>query len=240
VADPALARSDQLAELRELLRSKFPGLGVLDQLEYGVLGSGIEALDGLLPGGLPRGALTLLTGGPSCGKTAIALAFVAELLRQGGSAAWVHLGALSAATVAHAGIDGARLLSVRAESLGQARRCVDFLLRWQAFHLVVVDWPGRGGRGADWNRVHRLVTGSPDALLVLAPDLPGGDPLRYCSSLSAEVAREGRFVEVELVKSRYQRTGGRARLARAGMPDAPFSLLSDLPGLGQDWHDEIG
>lgn len=240
MADPALDRRDQLAELRELLRSKFPGLGVLDRPEYGVLGSGLPSLDQLLPGGLPKGAVTLLTGGPSCGKTAIALVFVAELLRCGGSAAWVHLGALSAATVAHAGIAPERLLSVRAESLGQARRCADFLLRWQAFHLVVVDWPGRGGRGADWNRVHRLVTGSSDALLVIAPDLPPGDPLRYCASVSAEVRRDGSDVEVELVKSRYQRIGGVARLKRAGMPGASFSLLPDLPGLGQDWHDEIG
>jgi hypothetical protein len=243
VAEPALERQEQIASLRELLQRKFPGIGVLDRPEYGVLPSGVVELDDLLPGGLPRGALTLMTGAPSCGKTAVALSFCAELTRQGGSVAWVHQGALSAASVAHAGVELSRLLAVRAESFDQARRCADFLLRWQAFHLVVVDWPGRGGRGAAWNRLHRLVTGSCEVLLVLAPPLPEGDPLRYCASLHAGVSRAGGSwgaVHVSLLKSRYQRIGRTAQLRPARMEGAPFELLPDLPGLGQDWHDEIG
>ena len=225
MAEPALDRQAQLASLRDLLRTQFPGQGVLDRPEYGFLGSGVEALDALLGGGLPAGALTLLTGGPSSGKTGIALAFCAELTRKGGSVAWVHQGALSAASVAHAGVVLERLLAVRADSSVQAQRCVDFLLRWQAFHLVVLDHPRRGGRGAAWTRIHKLVTGSQEALLVLAPPLPDGDPLRYCASVHADASRAGgggTGAELALLKSRYRRTGGVARLRSCGMEGAPF------------------
>lgn len=243
MAEPALDRQAQLASLRDLLRTKFPGQGVLDRPEYGFLSSGVPELDELLGGGLPAGALTLITGGPSCGKTGLALAFCAELTRQGGSVAWVHQGGLSAASVAHAGVVLERLLAVRAGSSVQAQRCADFLLRWQAFHLVVMDHPGRGGRGAAWTRIHKLVTGSREALLVLAPPLPGGDPLRYCASVHADASRdrgEGLTSALTLLKSRYRRTGGVVSLRSCGMEGAPLVLLPDLPGLGQAWHDEIG
>ena len=244
MAEPALDRQTQLASLRELLRTKFPGQGVLDRPEYGFLSSGVAGLDELLGGGLPAGALTLITGGPSCGKTGIALAFCAELTRQGGSVAWIHQGALSAASVAHAGVVLDWLLAVRAGSDLQAQRCADFLLRWQAFHLVVIDHPGRGGRGAAWTRLCRLVTGSREALLVLAPPLPTGDPLRYCASVHADASRRsgsgGTTSELTLLKSRYQRIGGTGELRSCGIEGASFALLPDLPGLGQAWHDEIG
>lgn len=243
MAEPALDRQERIASLREMLRRKFPGQAVLDRPEYGALPSGISGLDELLPDGLPRGALTLLCGSPSCGKTGAALAFCAELTRQGGDAAWVHQGALSAASAAHAGVDLGRLLAVRAGSLSQALRCTDFLLRWQAFHLVVLDCPAAGGRGSDWNRVHRLVTGSTQALLVLAPPLQQGDPLRYCASVHIDVVRRpgsGKLsCDLSLARSRSRPAGRTSRLATCGMDVAPFHLLPDLPGLGQEWHDEI-
>ena len=247
MALPALDRAAKVAELRALLQEQHPSAQVLDAPEYGILPSGLVDLDRLLPGGLPRGAMSLFTGRSSSGKTGAALAYVADWTRQGGTVAWLHAGGFSAGSAAQAGVDLRRVLQVRSRSREQAFRCTDYLLRWQAFGLVVVDWVGRAGRGANWSRLHRLVTGSRTALLVLAWPLPEADPLLYAASAHLDFGRRaGRggggagVVEVELMRSRYARPGGQARLLHGGMADAPFALHPDLPGLGQGWHDEVG
>jgi len=227
--------------LRDLLRQRFPEAAPLDGPNSGLLPSGIEAVDALLSGGIPRGALSLLSGSVSCGKTGLALAFAAEITRQQGRLAWVHQGSFSAPSARHAGVDLEAVLTVRVESFPQARRCVDFLLRWQAFQGVVVDWPGFGGSGKAWTRLHRLVSGSQGLLLVITPDLPDADPLRYCASVLLEIERDTRSssLEFHLGKSRQGRAGSRCRTPWGG-ESSGFSLLPELPGLGQDWHDEVG
>ena len=234
-ADP----QDRLSSLRALLRTRFPTVRGRDQPEYGTLPTGLAAVDALLPGGVPRGALTLFSGAASSGKTSLALAVAAGWTRQGGVVGWVHQGAWSPPSAAHAGIDPGRLLSVRAGSGEQALRCTDFLLRWQAFPLVVLDWTGSGGRGAAWSRLGRLVSGSRSALVVLAQEPRPGDPVRFGASVHLTCARGDAAVRVHLDKSRY---GGRvdaAVLRRKVMPGAPFPLLHDLPGLGQRWNEEL-
>jgi hypothetical protein len=247
MALPALDRAAKVAELRALLQEKHGPAQVLDAPSSGVLPSGIRDLDALLPGGLPRGALTLFTGRSSSGKTGAALSYLAGFTQDGGAAAWLHAGGFSPGSAAWAGADLRRVLQVRSRSRQQAFRCADSLLRWQAFGLVVVDWVGSAGRGASWSRLHRLVTGSRTALLVLAWPLPEADPLLYAASAHLEFARRpGRggggagVVEAELRRSRFTRPGGRARLLHGGMDGAPFALHPDLPGLGQGWHDEVG
>ena len=102
MALPALDRAAKVAELRALLREQHPSAQVLDAPEYGILPSGLGALDDLLPGGLPRGALTLFTGRSSSGKTGAVLAYLAEWTRQGGTAAWLHAGGFSPGSAAQA------------------------------------------------------------------------------------------------------------------------------------------
>jgi recombination protein RecA len=51
--------------------------------------TGFEALDRALGGGLPRGRITELFGGPSGGKTTLALDIVAHAQENGLSAAWI-------------------------------------------------------------------------------------------------------------------------------------------------------
>jgi recombination protein RecA len=51
--------------------------------------TGFEALDRALAGGLPRGRITELFGGPSGGKTTLALEIVAHVQENGLSAAWI-------------------------------------------------------------------------------------------------------------------------------------------------------
>jgi hypothetical protein len=205
------------------------------------LPSGLDSLDTLLPGGLPCGALSLFCGFVSCGKTGLALAFAAQLTRDGGRLAWIHQGGFSAPSAQQAGVQLSSLLAVRVQSFEEARRCADFLLRYQAFHLVVLDWPGRGGSGKAWTRLHRLVTGSEQALLVLTPSLLPADPLRYCASLLLDVQRDlaSAQLHLSLGKSRYGRAGEGSVLPWRGGGD-DLLLMPEMPGLGQAWHDEVG
>ncbi len=240
-----VAPTNRVAALRELLKQRFPGTTQLDKPDVGVLPTGVPGIDRLLPGGLPRGSVSLLSGPPSSGKTGAALRVVAGLTAQRGQVAWVHRGAFSPASAAWAGVEPDNLLQVQAESDSEALRCTDFLLRWQAFHLVVLDWIGRGGHGSRWNRLQRLVTDSPSTLVVIAPSPAPGDPLRFVSSvhLAFERApdRPARQVVVELDKTRYARPDGPSHelIEHHGMPGAPFMLDPALPGLGQRWHHAI-
>jgi len=79
-----------------------------------VLPTGICAVDEVLQGGLPVGALTEMVGAECSGRTALALSFVAQITRAEKVCAWVDASdALSPESAAAAGIDLARLLWVR-------------------------------------------------------------------------------------------------------------------------------
>ena len=145
----ALARKGEISldALRDLLQQRFPGAAALDRPKSGVLPSGIAEVDSLLPGGLPRGAMSLALGSVSSGKTGLALTFARQVTAQGGRLAWVHSGTFSAPSAEQAGVALAGLLSVRVASLEEAHRVTDFLLRYQAFDLVVLDMVRRGGSG---------------------------------------------------------------------------------------------
>jgi len=79
-----------------------------------VAATGIDALDEVLRGGLPVGALTELVGPECSGRTTVALKFVASLTRAGRVCAWIDVSnALDPASAAAAGVDLERLLWVR-------------------------------------------------------------------------------------------------------------------------------
>ena len=79
-----------------------------------VLPTGLNALDEILRGGLPVGALTELVGPECSGRTSVALKFVAGLTQAGRVCAWIDVSnALDPASAAAAGVDLERLLWVR-------------------------------------------------------------------------------------------------------------------------------
>lgn len=76
--------------------------------------TGITALDELVRGGLPIGALSELVGPESSGRTSIALSFVARLTQANKVCAWIDVcDNLDPASAAACGVDLARLLWVR-------------------------------------------------------------------------------------------------------------------------------
>src|ERR1039458_422666 len=79
-----------------------------------VMPTGIGAVDELLQGGLPVGALTEMVGAECSGRTSLALGFVAQVTRVEKVCAWVDVSdALSPESAAACGVDLARLLWVR-------------------------------------------------------------------------------------------------------------------------------
>lgn len=151
----------------------------------GRLPTGLARLDAFLGGGLPRGQITEISGGPSSGKATLALAASLRAIAAGTAAAWVDAGTgFWPLAALEAGAPADRLLVVRTPDDAAACRAADILLGASgAVDLVVVDLAGRlafaEGRVA---RLHRLAERGGAALIVLN-DRPADS-----ASLSALVA----------------------------------------------------
>ena len=75
---------------------------------------GIPAIDELLEGGLPLGAITEMVGPECSGRTSLALSFVSQMTQAGKVCAWVDVSnALHPESAAATGVDLSRLLWVR-------------------------------------------------------------------------------------------------------------------------------
>mgnify|MGYP001824604996 CR=1 FL=1 len=134
----------------------------------------IEALDGLLSGGLPRGQMVEIIGDRSSGRFSSLLASLAATTAMGEAAALVDLGdSLDPRLAAATGVVLERLLWVRPEHLKQAVIGAEMLLAG-GFPLVVIDLgnpPVPGGRGveANWLRLARAAQSHNAVLLVSSP-----------------------------------------------------------------------
>jgi hypothetical protein len=79
-----------------------------------VVPTGVAAVDAVLDGGLPVGAVTEMIGAECSGRTTLALSFLAQLTRAERVCAWIDVSnALSPESAAASGIDLKRLLWVR-------------------------------------------------------------------------------------------------------------------------------
>ena len=149
----------------------------------------VGAVDELTGGGVPRGAITEISGPVSSGRTALVLSILAEGTRRG-ACAWVDVhDALDPESAAAAGIDLKRLLWVRAgkpvvrknekpwSRLDQALKATDLLLQAGGFGVIVLDMsdvlPEHALRVplASWYRF-RLATEQASCALVLLTQTP--------------------------------------------------------------------
>ena len=94
----------------------------------------IPALDEILGGGFPRGAISEVFGEPSSGKTTLAHALIAATIRIGGFAAWIDLS--NSFYPRHA---SDRVLWVSPRDLVSALRATEHVLEAGGFHVVILD-----------------------------------------------------------------------------------------------------
>lgn len=181
----------------------------------GALPCGVAAVDALLPGGFPCGALSELRGGPASGKTAVALSLVAGLGR-GALAAWIDgRGELYPPAAAAMGVDLSRLLIVRPppgeEGARLALWAAEALLGSGAFTAVTVDAAlTRPWRGLEAS-LRRLVTAAEQGGAAgLWLSLPGA-AVRPPAVVRLDLHVVGRRVVAA-------RAGGRAGLAHDPAP----------------------
>jgi hypothetical protein len=140
------------------------------------LPTGLESLDRVLGGGLPRGRLVELAGRRSSGRTALACAIAAHATRQGEVVGWVDpTDALDPETVVSTGIAPTRVLWVRPRSEHDAPKAAEYLLGAGGFGLVVLDLAEAAPHlRIPWARLARAAEQSRTTFLVLTPERRAG------------------------------------------------------------------
>src|SRR5688572_4104732 len=102
--------------------------------------SGALSLDLALGGGYPKGRIIEIYGPESSGKTTLTLHAIAEVQRNGGTAAFIDAEhALDPAYARKLGVDTNNLLISQPDNGEQALEIVDSLVRSNAVDLIVVD-----------------------------------------------------------------------------------------------------
>jgi protein ImuA len=142
----------------------------------GRVGSGVAAIDALIGGGWPRGALSELAGGRSSGRTALTLETLGAALRRAETVALVDVdGNLDPRMAAAGGMPIAGLLWVKC-GVGQALAAAEIVVAAGGFALVTVDLGAAGLKAptAAWQRLKRAAEQQGTAVLVTAAHrLPG-------------------------------------------------------------------
>jgi recombination protein RecA len=208
-----------------------------------VISTGFPALDAILgPAGLPREASAVIRGGPSSGKTTLALRCAAEAQADGDIVAWLDLGrAFDPVEAAGRGIDLRWLLVLRPTSVEEGLGLAGALLTGRSIGLLVVDLPGRSrarlGEGMRRLVAHARRVGA--RLIVLEPLTVTGSvqgALAQSTGLRLELERQawlrlgrdvvGQRTAVLVAKNRYGPPGRRAELDIHYLADGERALAT--------------
>jgi len=115
-------------------------LGDTKTVDVELVSSGALSLDLALGGGYPKGRILEIYGPESSGKTTLTLHAIAEVQRQGGTAAFIDAEhALDPAYARRLGVDTDNLLVSQPDNGEQALEIAETLVRSNAVDLVVVD-----------------------------------------------------------------------------------------------------
>ncbi len=102
--------------------------------------TGFPTLDAALEGGLPRGSLTEIAGGPASGKSTLALSIVARAQQDGLSAAWIDAERVfDPAYAARTGVSLERLPVARPDTAEESLEIARRLAASGGIELLVLD-----------------------------------------------------------------------------------------------------
>ena len=115
-------------------------LGDVKRVDIELLSSGSLSLDLALGGGYPKGRIIEIYGPESSGKTTLTLHAIAEIQKEGGTAAFIDAEhALDPAYARKLGVDTDNLFVSQPDNGEQALEIVETLVRSNAVDLIVVD-----------------------------------------------------------------------------------------------------
>ena len=207
-------------EIERKLERRFPAaLSPVPRTIHEVWETRIDAVDRLLGGGLPVGAISELTGPAASGRTSLALAFVAGRTQEDRSCAWVDVSdAFDPQSAAANGVRLRQLLWIRCKGRGQgdkgtrepwsklpqlswtkldqALRATDLLLQAGGFAAIVLDLgdtaPEQANRipAATWFRYRQAAERTQCSVVVLGK--------RAYAQSAAEVVLECEAVRAEV------------------------------------------
>jgi recombination protein RecA len=190
---PASLPESLLAALRKLGGDRAAFWG--DQLHRSQvhIPTGFEALDGLLGGGLPRGALSELLGRTTSGMTTIALTLIAHAQRRGDAVVFVDLGhTFDAEYAAACGVDLAALVLVQPVRVSEALETIHAFVASRAVGVLVAD-----ALALVQERAHgrRQLTKMLDGLQVVLPRTPctfvALTPQPFSLAMRSSIDRDG-------------------------------------------------
>jgi len=203
------------------------------------LPTGVAALDELLEGGFPRGALSEIHGPASSGRTGVLLALLAQVTRRGALGALVDpLDRLDPASAAAAGADLARLLWLRgprvapeensARAVADATGATATLASSGLFDVVALDLAGASRErrrlpATTWLRLQRVVENGATAVVLVAEEHVSYGPGGASLALEPVAPRwKGPAGPAHLLEA----LAARARGARHGLPSTDFALAA--------------
>lgn len=115
-------------------------LGEAHKVDIELIPSGALSLDLALGGGYPKGRIIEIYGPESSGKTTLTLHAIAEIQKQGGTAAFIDAEhALDPSYAKKLGVDTDNLLVSQPDNGEQALEIAETLVRSNAVDLIVVD-----------------------------------------------------------------------------------------------------
>lgn len=182
-------------QIRSALRSRFDvPFEVRRPLEIKQISTGIEVIDQLTEGGIPRGTMTEICGAESTGRTSLMFALLGEATQRGECCAWIDTaGAFDPASAVDAGVDLDRVLWVNCGGNAQhALKSTDLLIQGGGFGLVVLDLAdtaedvARRIPLASWFRLRHAAERTGAALVAVERQVNA----RSCSALQIEMRRK--------------------------------------------------